>query len=325
MYTCIKEGKIILEKSIFYNTDGLCSDDKTDKTVVELYKGNFDLINDGVFYEIDNFLNRVYDFFRDEYFTQEEYYSPVIPQWLSTGGIDPETPIDKNTFAQWVQEDSSELYNKFLLINDIYFIVSSIQNRLIETKTLYCSFYKSLSEIESHGVSEFPKDTLIFTDSEKTIITYSYLENLIIKIYGVFDFITKLLVEKNTKYEDFSKYPILKSKDILYGNAKKYITENEYSNTIYDKQEDILTIINIRNEIVHNASYEYQNKVYLQLHDGKVVEKYIYKIDSTNGTIDSVKNRRRFYSKGIKINYELPVLYQSILQKIFNTLKVMFS
>ena len=79
-------------------------------------------------------------------------------------------------------------------------------------------------------------------------------------------------------------------------------------------------IINYRHEIIHNGSFEYQNKIYFEYKGKSLYEKYIYLIDYTDGNIDAVKNRKRFYSKQMKLNYELPVIYLEVLKKIKNTM-----
>ena len=55
--------------------------------------------------------------------------------------------------------------------------------------------------------------------------------------------------------------------------------------------------------------------------DEQVVERHIFMPDFTpEGTLVTLKNRKRFFSEGKKINEELPVLYTDVLQKIHTTL-----
>lgn len=60
-------------------------------------------------------------------------------------------------------------------------------------------------------------------------------------------------------------------------------------------------IENLRNELVHNATWEMNSKVFVKVEAGKVIEKCIYMPDfSEEGYLITYKNRKRFFSDGVK-------------------------
>jgi len=310
----------------YYSSAGLSSTEPFPDFCIEELNDKLTFPGDGIFYDLNSFIVSQYDYFQDKYFPDGSYYSQIAsrPLWLSNAGIDADFQIDKKTFEKLIAENCNELNNKILLLHDTFSILSSIQNRIIETKSLFCLFFRSLCELNEQHLRLAEDDGLYWMAGYKTSTVYSYLENIIIKIYAIFDLLTKILIEKNAIYEDFHKYPVLKSKGIIYGDRLKYIDER-YQDTIFNPKDAVLQIINLRNEIIHNGSLEYQAKVFFEISEKKLVGKYILLIDSTNGSIDCVKNRRRFYSKGTRINQELPNLYLNIINKIFETMKIIFS
>ncbi|HNT21325.1 MAG TPA: hypothetical protein PKL70_12915 [Saprospiraceae bacterium] len=72
----------------------------------------------------------------------------------------------------------------------------------------------------------------------------------------------------------------------------------------------------LRNEIVHNASYDYMPKVYQILKGGMLVEKYILLPDLQNGRLKVFKNRKRFFDDDIKLNEVLPSLTIEFWQRL---------
>lgn len=151
-------------------------------------------------------------------------------------------------------------------------------------------------------------------------IVYSFLENLIIKIYSLFDLLTKLLIEIQTLYSDWTKWPKLKSSDQLYGNRNRYI-DVKMTNTIFYPSKVEKLIMNLRHDIIHNGSLECQNKIYCKCENGSIVGKYIMLVDTNDGCLDSVKNRKRFFSKTLYLNIEFPEIYIEVMTRLMTTLK----
>lgn len=316
----------------FYDRYGVRSNYPPEEFHLKEINGVISFQGDHVFYEIENATSSIREHFIERYFPNNSYYQEINSRkaWLSSAGIDSDFTTSKLDFEYLYKESSDEQINKILMINDIFFIISSIQNRLLETRSLFTLFYKQLHLLkpEHHTKNTITRDSLrlLWISGESTLAIYSHLENLIVKLYSIFDLSVKLLRELKTTYQNFSTYQNLKSKNILYGDKKDIIKNDtgKYRNTILDQTSDILTIINLRHEIIHNGSFEHQSKVFFE-ESHEHTKKYILSIDTTDGCIDSVKNRKRFYSKDTKINEILPDIYIGIVCKIENTLRAMLA
>lgn len=106
---------------------------------------------------------------------------------------------------------------------------------------------------------------------------------------------------------------------MVYG-GKKHLRMN-VAGTIFEKCRTVSIIENLRNELVHNATWEMNPKIFITSQDGKIVERHIFLPDFTEeGTLVTYKNRKRFFANGNKVNEELPRLYFDILQRTYVTL-----
>ena len=69
--------------------------------------------------------------------------------------------------------------------------------------------------------------------------------------------------------------------------------------------EDCIVIKQIealRNEAVHNGTWEFAPKVFLRIEDSTIIERYMLFPDFEEGDLATVKNRRHFFSSGTKVN-----------------------
>lgn len=305
------------------NSNGLVSEIPLSEFFIRQVSEEVIFEGDEIFYGLEANLVNLYDLFQNKIFCDKDYYENISnrPMWLSTFGIDSDFTVSKDAFSKLISETSDPESNRVLLLHDIFFIIASIQNRVIETKELFVTFYRELCNLkQDHVIDDEEENGIYWMSGRKTIIIYSIFENLIVKIYSIFDLMTKLVYESYHKYNDYTKWPKLVSKEILYG-AKNKFYDASWNDTIYDKNKAINMIINYRHEIIHNGSFEYQNKIFFEYKKKTLNEKYIYLIDYTDGNIDAVKNRKRFYSKQLKINYELPCIYFDVLKRIENTIQ----
>jgi len=162
-------------------------------------------------------------------------------------------------------------------------------------------------------------DIFMFASGQLVTNIFSTINHLFINLSSQLDFITKIAVELENLPIDFTDYPKLKSKGVLYGDLKKIKTVN-CENTLFDKTDDLKLILSLRNEIVHNASFENIPKVYQVFKDNEIIEKFIYIPDMTNGNFDTFKNRNRFFNNEIKLNEELPKLISDFWRKLEMTI-----
>jgi hypothetical protein len=91
--------------------------------------------------------------------------------------------------------------------------------------------------------------------------------------------------------------------------------------TVFESCRTTSIIENLRNELVHNATWEMNPKVFFATAVGKVTERCIYLPDFTaEGTLVTFNNRKRFFADGKKVNEELPALYFDLMQRVSTTL-----
>mgnify|MGYP003665560411 FL=1 len=142
---------------------------------------------------------------------------------------------------------------------------------------------------------------------------------MFINLYSQLDFVTKIIFEFENIYTNFDVYPKLKSKSILFGDSKK-TSFKEKPDTIYEMTDNIRIIMYLRNEIVHNSSIDSFPKVYQNIDNKKIIEKFILIPDFRNGLIQTFKNRKRFFNDDTKLNKILPSLINDFWIKLINTL-----
>ena len=107
---------------------------------------------------------------------------------------------------------------------------------------------------------------------------------------------------------------------MLLGDRKKLTV----CNTIDSIFEDCLTIRmieSLRNEAVHNGSWEDRPKVYIRVDNKIIVERYMLFPDFEEGSLSTVKNRRHFFSADTKVNDALISIHDDFYQRLLFTLK----
>ena len=119
---------------------------------------------------------------------------------------------------------------------------------------------------------------------------------------------------------EFDSYQKIKSADVLWG-ARKKLRINGTENTIFEKCEFISNIEAIRNEIVHNGTWELRPKVFVRLENYVEVERFMLFPDMDQGHLSTVKNRRHFFSSSNKINNILPRIHLDFKNRLLKTVK----
>ena len=242
--------------------------------------------------------------------------------WLSYAGIDAEIKISKVEFEKLVINNNTEETNKFLYYYDVNNIVGSLQNLVQESKYLFCEFYKILN-VNSFMLQPkpFEEDSLMFASGQLVTNIFSTINHLFINLASQLDFMTKVCIEFENYPTSFTSYPRLKCKDILFGDAKR-IRNIPFENTVFEKSDKIQLILSLRNDIIHNSSFENIPKVYQQFKNWEMIEKYILIPDTTNGHFDTFKNRNRFFNNDVKLNEILPDLIFEFWNKLMTTIKL---
>jgi hypothetical protein len=301
----------------FYNTNGISTKQSTVNSVVYECSNHISVKENDNTGEIDfKLISLTHNVAIQIFGNFQKLYSLQINTIPPYAGIDAEIKISKKEFEKWLSSQKTEDTNRILYYYDFQNLVGSLQNLIQESRFLYCDFYKVLNE-NSFMLAEKPMEpnALMFASGRLVTNIFSKINHLFINLASQLDFITKISFELENLPNDFSKYPKMKSNGILYGDLKK-INFISREKTIFDKTDDLKLILSLRNEIVHNASFENIPKVYQVFKNNEIIEKYIYVPDSTNGVFDSYKNRNRFFNKETKLNEILPDLLTSFWRKM---------
>ena len=208
---------------------------------------------------------------------------------------------------------------KYAYLADCESLINTVQELIENCHSYLINFYKlfCLHPVKYDFVNEYYAITVM----GRTI--FSFASNLIISLYSIFDMLTKIEYELEHMKECIDSYEKLASKKVLFGERKKLqFINKEY--TIFENSRNISIVIILRNELIHNATWEMNPKIFFKVQDNKLIEKCIYMPDfSKEGNFIAYKNRKRFYEQGKKLNEELPKIYFDILIRILTTLKRM--
>ena len=303
----------------YYNINGILTTEEKDGSVVCEWNNNFSIKSNDNTTEIDFKLISLTYKVADKIFGSIQNLYSILPYKstvFSYAGVDAEIKISKQEFEKWILSQKSEETHKILFYYDFQNLVGSLQNLVQESRFLLCDFYKTLNE-NSFMLVEKPmqSDILMFASGQLVTNIFSKINHLFINLASQLDFITKIALELENLPTDFSDYPKLKSNGILYGDIKKIKSIN-FENTLFEKTDDLKLIISLRNEIIHNASFENIPKVYQVFKDNVMLEKFIFIPDTTNGIFDTFKNRNRFFNNEIKLNEILPTLVTDFWKKM---------
>lgn len=312
---------------MFYNTNGIPSEAPiTDKFWVQEFNEYFIFKEGDITSDIDiKCVELRFEISKKIFGSTQDYYkyAEVAPLFFPYGGIDAEIKISKEEFETLIQKiGKDEISNKLLYYYDITNILGTLQNGVFETKYLVGQFYKTLNlntflldgkrTVIDNGI-QFASGIIV------TSIT-ALVNHVFINLYSQLDFVTKFIYEFENIATDFSDYPKLRSKDILFGDAKKTSLKG-LENSLFDLSDNIKKIISLRNEIVHNSSIDSIPKIYQVIKNKSLIEKFIFLPDFHEGFIKTFKNRKRFFYDEIKLNEILPELVIDFWKRLFVLLK----
>lgn len=244
-----------------------------------------------------------------------------LPLFYSHAGLDAECAISKDGFVKCLNDPESEINYKFLYYFDVENLVSSLSNLSAESYFLFCNFFEILNEnsfmLQSNPIN---RDIITFSGGRIVIDLFSCINHLFINMASQLDFITKIAYEMEHMPCEFTNYQKMKSNKILYSDFNK-INNLEYEETVFVRTDMINFIVNLRNEVIHNASFERDPKIYQVFKNNEMIEKFILVPDYTNGLLDRCRNRSRFFSKKIKLNEMLPDLIMDFWNRMDCTIK----
>lgn len=284
-------------------------------------------------YKIEEKLIKAYDIFATQIFGSMAHFREIdasIPRWVAEAGISSDCSIGKDKFQQLYEGSSEhETLNRILYYYDCDNLISSLQNVVNE------SFHLS-DKIDRILAQEVRYDTEVderlrdytgyrFLSGEVVVELFSLTNMLFINLYAQLDYITKLFFELQNLCVNFNTYPKMRSCSILYGNKGK-LSISSVENTIFDNNSDtIKTVINFRNEIVHNGTLDGRQKLFQRYEKGSIIEQFLLLPDTTEGNLDKHKGRAHFYGRENKWSDVVPALLEDFYTRLKYTLDLIVS
>lgn len=278
--------------------------------------------NDSIRYDLDDVLVELYDVFRDSLFDDmNRYYLELstAPIWMQSAGQDTDCVIGSDLFKKWVLEVNNESSYRLMYLVDCQYLIGTIQNLLCAMENAFVNYYKTIAEIPCDSrYMDCNESKVIFTSSSAVIDAISFIETYFTKAYSILDMASKICYELEHLRSEFDTYHKLKCEDILWGNRKHLKIKNT-PNTIFEDCELIRNIESIRNETVHNGTWELRPKLFIKIDAGKVIEKFMLFPDMVQGRLAKVKGRRHFFSQNVKVNDVLPKVHLEFQQRLLET------
>lgn len=339
-----------MSRVIFYQSNGISVNNYNEIKTSFYIKENLKIDNitsrffyrgDEIDYELESACIDLYEtFIRKIFLNRSDYYRYIkyIPICMMNAGLNSDCDLSKEQFQQFLEEpleikvlsqDSKSFEEvcsfleknkyKYMYAQDCHSLINSIQELLQTCKSNFIFFYKLLCQMK--GTGDFCDDYYAISAEGRIVI--SAASNVFISLYSIFDILTKLAYELEHLKDCENNYPKLASSKKLFGDNKELKNLNR-EGTIFEKDRTILIVENLRNELVHNTVWEMNSKIYFHEKNGIIVDKTIYFPDfSEEGHLVAYRNRKRFFSRGIKLNEILPSIYFETLQKVMVTLRRM--
>jgi hypothetical protein len=278
----------------------------------------FHFPGDEIFYALDSECVSLYDNLRGKIFPDnDEYYRffQSTPIWMTSAGHDSDFPLGQSEFEKLVNGLGEEEHFRLLFLADCNALISYLQNRIIGSRAK--QFYINFCDCEPLTMKE---DGVFWLSGGSTVVVFSLLNDLIITLYSILDLVTKVVCQFEQIPGSFNGYPRQKALKMLYGDRKRL--KKAFSNdTLFGDAPALKLVENLRHELIHNGSWEAIPKLFFRVGEGEVKEKWILMQDEIYGRLIAYKNRKRFFSKGVKINQRLPSICMEFWSRLLNTIQ----
>ena len=311
---------------------------------------------DSIFYEIDDICVGLYDTVLKCIFDEVLYYqySPLEPLWYRQSGIDSESVISKTFYEQYVQEALNGNFNldgisqtmdlilqklkpvsRYIYLYDLHALIGYVQNSVISIMQNVKDFYTMLAEYEDMNIDVWRKEIendlsrfdekYYFASGGECVKIFNSLSGIVISLCSTFDLLSKLTYEVEHLPQNFgNKLEKFKCNNIIftYERNNRVFGTMDITDTIFETNKNIKLISDLRNELIHNSSWQNVNKIYFHYNQNKLIEKFILIPDfDSEGNIVRSGNRNHFFSQENKINELLPKILDDIMLRIYNTLR----
>lgn len=280
---------------------------------------------DSIKYDLDDELVTLYDTLRDLFFPDTaQYYSELglLPIYIYEAGMNSDCAMTKTHFAEFINNPPLDRHPNFfrhLYLADCQFLIGSIQNLLGGMNDAFVNYFIRISEIGDNIIPTKPDSTMMALSPSVTGVS-SLLESYFTKAHSILDMFCKLAFEIESPSTDFSKYSKLKSANKIWG-LRKDVSINGLKETVFEQCPLIEIIEALRNEVVHNGSWELNPRLFVVFKDAEIVERFMLFPDIEQGHLATVKNRRHFFSENNKVNDILPKMHIEFMSRVLNTAK----
>lgn len=218
-----------------------------------------------------------------------------------------------------LDEDLSEIAESYMMLVDLQGLLGAIQNLITAINSDFMNFYIQLTTIGEDSPS-FETGTT-WTSGYHCSIVFSLLTSYFTKAHSILDILTKLVHEFDKDPGTYSGLEKLRSKGILFGN-RKWLSIDKVPNTVFDdsKKNCVYEIESLRNELVHNGTWEALEKVYIETQNGRIIKRFIFWPDFRENRLAVSGNRNKFFSSGKTVNEELLRIHVDLLKRLEYTL-----
>ncbi|MDO4800946.1 MAG: hypothetical protein Q4A15_02150 [Prevotellaceae bacterium] len=315
----LQEVPYFLDKSDMFYIQEL-EGDRSDKYVYP---------SDSIKYELDTELVSLYDKFRDAFFGDtNEYYRELrqLPIFAQEAGQDSECSLTAEVFSELLQrEEFTKIPNfyRHLYLVDCQFLIGTIQNLLSGMEDSFVNYYTRIANI-GNDISPSASNATMYEMSQSVRCISSLLESYFVKAYSILDMLCKIGYEFQFAENEFTSYKKMKSADLLWG-ARKKLQINNSADTLFEKCDLVSMVESLRNEVVHNGTWELNPKVFIRFDNEMPVERFMLFPDTFEGRLATVKNRKHFFGNGTKVNYVFPQIHIAYQRRLLNTVKLLNS
>ncbi|MBQ8322378.1 MAG: hypothetical protein IJX91_00245 [Clostridia bacterium] len=282
---------------------------------------------DNIIFEVDKALVSLYDKFGNIYFPDTATYCKQmysIPIFVQDAGQSSDCGISTELFNKMIDNSHTILGDnlfKHLYLVDCQYLIGSIQNHVIEMNDYFIRYYIDLS-LCSVGPYDENYEGVFFHVSTSSRVLSSLVETYFIRAYSILDLLIKIVYEIKNPITTFNKYVKLVSNEKIWGDRKKLVF-NDVKDTLFEECELVKVVESLRNEIVHNGTWELNPKIFIVNTNKKIKEKYMLFPDFEQGRLACVKNRKHFFSKGQKINDIFPKIHLEFMNRLLKTIEVL--
>lgn len=274
--------------------------------------------------EIDRILAELYDLMMMYMFADADKYYEIIgslPLADQIAGYDSDCQMDVEQFEALLKRIRGKtIIERDVMLVDTQFLIGSIQNLLQAMHFDFINYFISLSEVDARQTKDGDYCCAGYVCSQP----FSFLTSYITRAYSVMDILTKLAFEFDNDLGAYTGITKLRSRNKLFGH-RKYLSIYGQAGTVFENSNNncIGIIESLRNELVHNGSWELTQKIFIRIKNGEVLDRYICWPQSQEGHLTTIVNRKRFFSEERTANEILVQIHSEYLERLFITVSLM--